>query len=426
MAQFMRFAKTKSRNGKLRDHLDLGFAASIDCAIVIAAQELGFFEKYGLTVRLSREVGWATIREKLLHEEIDAAATHASMLFSIYCGIGVVRRSCLTGMLLGLNGSAITLSNELWDLGVRDASSLGRVIRKHKGSRIFMFAVVLDISSQNYNLRKWLRSGGIDPDLDVRVIVIPSALVYETYRAGHLDGYCAAEPWNSAASLSGTGWVVVTTSEIEPHHPEKVLLVLQEFAEKREEEHVRMLAALIEASQYCDVPGNRPELARMLAQPQYFDVDQRLLANALVGPFESGRGRLDVNEFIIYDGLKVGRPTHARGKWVLDLVRTLASSELSPVLRPEIIGKVFREDIFEKAAAMVRSSEPKNSSPVPPSPFVQNGARNKRHDGRRPETALPPTSQNTPSARALQQIFREASVAFMNPKPLDPTTMLCV
>jgi len=25
----------------------------------------------------------------------------ASMLFAIYCGIGVVRRSCLTGMLLG-------------------------------------------------------------------------------------------------------------------------------------------------------------------------------------------------------------------------------------------------------------------------------------------------------------------------------------
>ncbi|HEX3721009.1 MAG TPA: CmpA/NrtA family ABC transporter substrate-binding protein [Verrucomicrobiae bacterium] len=219
----MRFAKSKSRNGKLRNHIELGFVATIDCAIVIAAQELGLFEKYGLTVRLSREVGWATIREKLSHEELDAAAAHASMLFSIYCGIGVVRRSCLTGMLLGAHGSAITLSNELWDLGVRDAASLGRIIRQHKGSRVFVFAVVLGLSSQNYNLRQWLRSGGIDPDLDVRVIVIPSALVYETYQGGHLDGYCVAEPWNSAASLSGNGWVAIATSEIEPRHPEKVL-----------------------------------------------------------------------------------------------------------------------------------------------------------------------------------------------------------
>ncbi|HEX4118995.1 MAG TPA: CmpA/NrtA family ABC transporter substrate-binding protein [Verrucomicrobiae bacterium] len=422
----MRFAKSKSRNGKLRNHIELGFVATIDCAIVIAAQELGLFEKYGLTVRLSREVGWATIREKLSHEELDAAAAHASMLFSIYCGIGVVRRSCLTGMLLGAHGSAITLSNELWDLGVRDAASLGRVIRQHKGSRVFVFAVVLGLSSQNYNLRQWLRSGGIDPDLDVRVIVIPSALVYETYQGGHLDGYCVAEPWNSAASLSGNGWVAVATSEIEPWHPEKVLLVLQDFAENREEEHIRMLAAMIEASQYCDVPGNRPELVRMLAQPRYFDVDQRLLANALVGPFDCGHGRRDANQFIIYDGFKVGRPTHARGKWVLDLVRTLSASELSPVLRPEIIGKVFRDDIFEKAAAFVRSSEKKKFSAAPPAPFVPNGASIIKHDERKTETLLALASQNMPVTCPSPMIFSEARPAFLNPKLFDPATTLSV
>ncbi len=422
----MRFAKTKSRNGKLRNHLDLGFAATIDCAVVIAAQELGLFDKYGLAVRLSREVGWATIREKLLHEELDAAAAHASMLFSIYCGIGTVRRSCLTGMMLGLNGSAITLSNELWDLGVRDARSLGRVIREHKGSRIFIFAVVLDLSSQNYNLRKWLCSGGIDPDRDVRIMVIPSALVYETYQAGHLDGYCVAEPWNSAASLSGTGWVVATTSEIEPRHPEKVLLVLQEFAEKREEEHVRMLAALIEASQFCDIPGNRPELARILGQPKYSNVDQRLLANSLVGPFETGHGRRDASDFVIYDGFKVGSPTHARGKWVLDLVRSLVPSESNTALRPEIISKVFRDDIFEKAAAMVRASELKNSPDVPPAPLLRNRMKTKRHDGPRQEATVPLTFRDMPGKWPAPQIFKKARASSLNPKLTKPAGTLSV
>ncbi len=422
----MRFAKTKSRTGKSHDHLDLGFAATIDCAIVIAAQELGLFEKYGLAVRLSREVGWATIREKLLHEELDAAAAHASMLFSIYCGIGVVRRSCLTGMLLGLNGSAITLSNELWELGVRDANSLGCVVRKHKGARVFMFAVVLDLSSQNYCLCKWLRSGGIDPNLDVRVIVIPSALVYETYRAGHLDGYCVAEPWNSAASLSGNGWVVATTSQIEPSHPDKVLLVLQEFAEKREEEHLRLLAALIEASQYCEVPANRPELSRMLAQPQYFDVDQRLLANSLVGPFESGRGRAPVNDFIIYDGSTAGLPSRARGKWVLDLVRALNASDSSPALRPEIIGKVFRDDIFEKAMSLVGASLSKDSSTMPPPSSAENRPPTERQAVPMSEAALTLTSQCASGARPAPQIFSEVSSASMKPKPFESTATFCV
>src|ERR1017187_10154737 len=262
----MRFAKTKirARHNQNRNRLNVGFAATIDCAILIAAQELGLFGKHGLSVRLSREVGWATIREKLLHEELDAAAAHASMLFSIYCGIGVVRRSCLTGLLLGVNGSAITLSKDLWNLGARDPVSLGKSIHELKGKRAFTFGVVLELSSQNFNLRKWLRSGGVDPDRDVRVAVIPSALVYDTFRAGHLDGYCVAEPWNSLASAEGTGWIASTTSEIEPNHPEKVLLVLQDFAEKREEEHLRLIAALIEASRFCDVPENRVELVRML------------------------------------------------------------------------------------------------------------------------------------------------------------------
>ena len=34
--------------------------------MLVAAKELGLYEKYGLVVKLSREVGWAAIREKLL------------------------------------------------------------------------------------------------------------------------------------------------------------------------------------------------------------------------------------------------------------------------------------------------------------------------------------------------------------------------
>src|SRR5258708_5022910 len=147
LVAFVRFAKTKIKARHARSHawLNVGFAATIDCAILIAAQELGLFRKYDLDVRLSREVGWATIREKLLHEELDAAAAHASMLFSIYCGLGVVRRSCLTGILLGFNGSAVTLSNDLWDMGARDAVSLGKIIHQHKGARTFTIGVVLEL-----------------------------------------------------------------------------------------------------------------------------------------------------------------------------------------------------------------------------------------------------------------------------------------
>lgn len=362
----MRFAKTRLSGRYKTSHgvLNVGYAATIDCAVLIAAQELGLFRKHGLDVRLSREVGWTTIREKLLHQELDAAATHASMLFSIYCGIGVVRRPCLSGLLLGRNGSAITLATEFWGRGVRDAVSLGNYIRDFKGRRHFTFGVVQALSSQNLNLRKWLRSGGIDPDTDVRVVVIPSALMFEMLRAGHLDGYCVAEPWNSAAAADGCGWTVTTTSEVEPDHPEKVMLVLRDFAEKREEEHLRMIVALIEASQFCDVPANRPELARILSLPRYFDVDKKLLTNALVGPFDFGHGQRPVRDFVIYDALKVGAPTRTTGKWVFDLVRNLGGNESNPALRSEIIPKVFREDIFHQAVKLAGQANGRARAPL--------------------------------------------------------------
>ena len=348
----MRFAKRKkvqARHPVPRRTLNIGFVATIDCALIVAAQELGLYRKHGLDVQLSREVGWATIREKLLHEELDAAGAHASMLFSIYCGIGVVRRACLTGLMLGLNGSAITLSNGLWEEGVRDAATLGRFVKEQKGRRTLTFGVVLGLSSQNYNLREWLLSGGIDPEKDVRIAVIPSALIHESLNEGYLDGYCVAEPWNSAAIFGGTGWVAATSSEVNVGHPEKVLLVLQEFAEKREDEHLRLIAALIEASEFCDRPSNRPELARMLAQSRYFDVPEDHLANALVGPFYNGRQQRPVPDFVRYDAIKAGAPSRAMGRWVFDLVKKLGPKDGLPALRPDVIGKVFREDIFRKA-----------------------------------------------------------------------------
>ena len=90
--------------------------------------------------------------------------------FAIHCGIGVVPQRCLTGFVMSLNGSAITLSNELGKLGVRDAATLKSLIERERGSRTFSFGAELDISTQNYNLRTWLRSGGIDPDRDVRIV----------------------------------------------------------------------------------------------------------------------------------------------------------------------------------------------------------------------------------------------------------------
>ena len=44
------------------------------------AEELGLFTKYGVDVEMHREVGWATIRDKIIYRELDAAQAPAGLV----------------------------------------------------------------------------------------------------------------------------------------------------------------------------------------------------------------------------------------------------------------------------------------------------------------------------------------------------------
>src|SRR4051794_9362487 len=83
--------------------LRVGFVPLNDCAPLAIAQELGLFKKYGLTVELTRELGWATIRDKIVYGELDAAHALAALPFAATLGLGSAPCECVTGMVLSLN-----------------------------------------------------------------------------------------------------------------------------------------------------------------------------------------------------------------------------------------------------------------------------------------------------------------------------------
>src|SRR5262245_17751468 len=100
--------------------LRVGFLPLTDAAPLIVAHELGIYARHGIRVELSREVGWATIREKIVYGELDAAHAPAPMLWDVHLGIGSAPCPVLTGFVLNLNGNALTLSERLYAEGVRD------------------------------------------------------------------------------------------------------------------------------------------------------------------------------------------------------------------------------------------------------------------------------------------------------------------
>src|SRR5262245_28692552 len=107
-----------------RRSLRLGFVALSDCAPIVMAHELGLFVKHGVNVELHREVGWATIRDKIVYGELEAAHAPAGLVVAASCGLGSIQRECLTGLVISLNGNAITLSQNLRQLGVHDGPTL--------------------------------------------------------------------------------------------------------------------------------------------------------------------------------------------------------------------------------------------------------------------------------------------------------------
>jgi ABC-type nitrate/sulfonate/bicarbonate transport system substrate-binding protein len=298
----------------------IGYVPLVDAAPLLVAEAMDFYAKRGLTVHLSAELGWGSIREKVVYGELDAAHAPGPLLFSII--LGTHSRACgaATDLVLNLQGNAITLSRRFWDRGVRDMGTFKLLLRSespHKPA----FAVVARFSSHHFLLRSWLRSVGLDPDRDVRIVVLPPPLVVDHMREGQIDGFCAGEPWNSAAALSGEGWVIATSMSLAPQHPEKVLLVRNEVLHGQPEVYSALRGAILEACRFCDQPENRQAVVDILHGSRVFPLAKQVLMNSLVGPFNTGIAELEGRDpFVIFHRDGANDPSPERAQWCLQTV----------------------------------------------------------------------------------------------------------
>lgn len=333
-----------------RATLRVGFVPLTDCAPLVMARELGLFRKYGLRVALGRELGWATIRDKVIHRELDAAHALAPMPVAATLGLGSVRCECCTALVLNLHGNAITLSNDLWRRGVRDGATLREEIRRSRRERTLVFGVVFPFSSHHFLLRGWLAAAGIDPARDVRIVVVPPPQMAANLKAGNLDGFCAGEPWNSAAMQARAGWCVVASAELAPGHPEKVLMARRDFVEARNEEHLALVAAIREACAFCDAPENHEQIIATLAGPGYVNVPAVILRKGFAAQFDFGQNQVrSVKDFNVFHRHNANEPSGEKAAWVLQHIRASGLCHEPSALDFSLGRRVFRQDIFQQA-----------------------------------------------------------------------------
>lgn len=317
--------------------LRVGYVPLLDCAPLIAAVELGICERNGLRVRLLRQPGWANIRDHVIFGELDAAHAPAGLLLAINAGLAPVPARCLTAFIFNQQGNAITLSKRLFQKGIRDLSDLALEAKHRRSGEMLTLAVVSRYSTHSHLLRQWLAQGGISADKDARIVILPPSQMATSLAAGHIDGFCVGEPWNTVSVAEGEGWVAAHSSELAPGHPEKVLMVRSDLAEQREDEHLALIASLYEAAAWCAEVSNRATLAKMLQQRAFPDLTEKVIKQSLAS-----------SDVPIFHGKELHRPAPEKANWLLgEMFRHgLLSQDAAGTLAPL---KAFCPELYDRA-----------------------------------------------------------------------------
>lgn len=304
----------------------LGFIPASDCAALVVAQERGFFRERGLTVELSREVSWATLREKVTADALDGAHMLAPLALASTFGLGGPESPILVPLALSLDGAAVVLAPRF------EAAAKGR-------ERPGTFGVVYPYSSQNYLLRDWLAASGLAAG--AQVLTAPPPRMAVMMAQGEIDGFCAGEPWVGAALAEGQGAVAVRASEHWGRTPDKVLGLREAWAQAHGATTLALVAALLDAAAWCDLPEHRTELAAILARPSYVGVDQGVIAQGL-------------GEIIFHQG-EANAPKVAHGVWLLGQMARWGQAPFD-MEDSELAARVYRPDIYAAARRLQSGS----------------------------------------------------------------------
>jgi ABC-type nitrate/sulfonate/bicarbonate transport system substrate-binding protein len=358
----------------MTEPLHIGFIPLIDAAALIVAVDKGFAAAEGLDVTLVREVSWSNVRDKLNIGLFDAAHLLAPVAIASSLGLGHVKVPIAAPFNLGLNGNAITVSPALHAAIMAEldgdrfdpmatALALARVVaaRRRSGAEPLTFGMTFPFSTHNYQLRFWMAAGGVDPDEDLRLVVLPPPYMVDSLANGHVDAFCVGAPWNSVAVDLGIGQILHFASDILVRAAEKVLAVRQSWSEKNPEVVAAMVRAAFRAAEFIEQSQNRAEVARILARPEHIGVDADVIQRTLDGRLKiSADGTIhESSRYLLVGREGAARPDPVQAAWLYAQMVRWGQASISPEAL-KTAKAVFRPDLFD--AALGRAGKPAEPS----------------------------------------------------------------
>ncbi len=281
-AEFARLEKT---------HLKIAYLPIACATPIIMAEPLGFYQKYGLTVELVKMNGWAQVRDAAIAGELDAYHMLSPMPLAMSLGLNSTATAIKLASIENINGSAITIA-----LRHRDRMQQAGDLRG------FRIAVPYIYSMHNLLLRYHLANGGVHPDRDAEVIVLPPPEMLSNLQAGNIDAMVAPEPFNQMAVEQGVGFIHRLTRQIWPGHPCCAFATSQAWIREHPSTFRAVNKAIIDSTNHASQASNRRAAAQAVAPPAYLNVPLGALESVFTGEFEDGLGnRQNIPDRIDFD-----------------------------------------------------------------------------------------------------------------------------
>jgi nitrate/nitrite transport system substrate-binding protein len=344
-----------------KTELKVGFIPLTDCASVVVAATQGFAKKHGLNITLSKEASWAGVRDKLNTGELDAAHVLYGMMYGTQLGLAGPQKDMAVLMGLNQNGQAITLSRQLREAGVTNGAQLTEHIKK--STNPLTFAQTFPTGTHAMWLYYWLASLGINPLSDVRTIVVPPPQMVANMRVGNMDGFCVGEPWGARAITDKIGFTAVTTQQIWPDHPEKVLGTTRAFVEQNPNTARALIMAILEASQFIEASDdNRKSTAKLISGKAYVNAPAKVIEPRFLSHYEDGLGNSwqDDHAMAFCKDGAVNFPYHSDGMWFLTQFRRWGLLSQDPDYTAIATG-INQVELYKEAASALQIPVPASS-----------------------------------------------------------------
>jgi nitrate/nitrite transport system substrate-binding protein len=310
----------------------------------VLAEPQGIYKKYGLNVTLKKMPNWAAVRESAIAGELDAYHMLSPMPISMTLGLGSNAFPVKLASIENINGQSIAVANK----------HLGKV-KEAKDFKGMTIGVPFPYSMHNLLVRYYLAAGGLNPDKDVTIQIVPPPDSVAKMAAGQIDAFLMPDNFGQRAIFEKIGFIHMLTKDLWEGHPCCAFAASEAWIAANPNTFRAVNKAIIDSAAYVNSPANRSAAAQMMSDRKYLNQPEPVLQAVLTGKFENGQGQaLDVPNRIQFEPY----PWKSFAKWIASqmVVWNLLPTEKAKY--QEIADQIYMTDLARELAKELGQTPP--------------------------------------------------------------------